>query len=81
MSDKPVGLAMAVVALVGACAVCALGPTVFVSVLATASGWLAGLNPLAAIALGLVVALVAHGLWRARSHARPPRPGQAVGEQ
>jgi CHASE2 domain-containing sensor protein len=76
MSDKksPRGATAAIVAVVGACSLCALGPAFFASVVAAASGWFTGLVPVFAIGLGLVVAFLVRRLWSAwRQHdnARP----------
>jgi len=63
MKNSPIGAIAAIVALLGACSLCALGPAFLLSITAVASGWFAGLNPMFAIGLGLVVAFALYRLW------------------
>ena len=67
MSDKEssVGAIAAIVALVGACSLCALGPALLASVVAGATSWFSELALVTVIALGLVAAFAVHRLWRA----------------
>jgi hypothetical protein len=81
VKDNPLGPIAAVVALLGACALCALGPAFFLSITAAATGWFAGLNPMLSIGLGLVVAFALYRLWHAwgqRGHIHPDADGGEV---
>ena len=53
---------VAITALIGACFLCVLGPAFFLSV---ATGWFAGLQPMLALGLGLLLAFALYRLWLA----------------
>ncbi len=62
MNDS-IGPVAAIAALVGVCSLCVLGPAFLLSVTAAATGWFAGLQPVLALGLGLLVAFALYRLW------------------
>lgn len=69
MSDKPLAVLLAAVAVAPLCVVCILGPAVIGGMFAGWFGWMRDLSIGQTSILGLVVAMVAIGgakIWRAR---------------
>ena len=70
----------AIAAVVGACTLCILGPAFFLSVTAAATGWFAGLQPVLALGLGLLVVFALYRLWLAWGARDAARTGSSEGE-
>lgn len=82
MSDKPVAVLVTALAMAPICAVCVLGPAVFVSAVAGLSGWFGGIDLLTTTGLAIVGALLV-ALWIRRKKTkvaagadRPPDPSR-----
>jgi hypothetical protein len=65
MSESPTGAVIAVVGMLGACSLCALGPAFLVSATAGVSAWLSGLSPMASTGLALLAAAALFRAWQA----------------
>ena len=70
MDDKPIAMLVTAAVVAPICAFCILGPVVFGSAVAGVFSWLAGFDPVAALGLAGIGAILAYAFFRRR---RDPR--------
>ncbi len=70
MGDKPIAMLVAAAVVAPICALCILGPVVLGSAVAGVFAWFGGFDPVAALGLAVIGAILAYGFFRRR---RDPR--------
>ncbi len=66
MDDKPIALLVTAAVVAPICALCILGPVVFGSAVAGVFAWLGGFDPVVALGLTVIGAILAYGYFRGR---------------
>ena len=66
MDDKPIAMLVAAAVVAPICALCILGPVVLGSAVAGVFAWFGGFDPVAALGLAVVGAILAYGFFRRR---------------
>ncbi len=66
MDDKPIAMLVAAAVVAPLCALCILGPVVLGSAVAGLFAWLGGFDPVAALGLAVIGAILAYGFFRRR---------------
>ena len=66
MADKPIAMLVAAAVVAPICVLCILGPVVLGSAAAGVFAWFGGFDPVAALGLAVVGAILAYGFFRRR---------------
>ncbi len=75
MADKPIAMLVAAAVVAPICALCILGPVVLGSAMAGMFAWFGGFDPVAALGLAVVGAILAYGFFRRRRDRRGATDG------
>lgn len=70
MDDKPIAMLVTAAVVAPICALCILGPVVLGSALAGVFSWFGGFDPVAALGLAVIGAILAYGFFRRRRDRR-----------
>lgn len=83
MSDKLIAGFVTAVVVAPICALCILGPAIFVSIFAGAAGWLGGLGPAVTTGLVVVAGIAVYRSVRRRKgrHRRPMTAGEEASDE
>lgn len=70
MDDKPIAMLVTAAVVAPICALCILGPVVLGSAVAGIFSWFAGFDPVAALGLAVIGAILAYGFFNRRRDRR-----------
>ena len=70
MEDKPIAMLVTAAVVAPICVLCILGPAIPGSAVAWVSAWFGGFDPVAAMGLAVIFAILVYGFFRRRRDRR-----------